>query len=148
MSRYLLYLHQIKYHLKYRSKNSALFCQDPQPPEPWTGIREAKDFGNSCAQFDVFTRELVGSDDCLYLNVYTPSIEATSRRAVMVWIHGGGFVHGSGDSRVYGPDYLIRKDVVLVAINYRLAVLGGYLLLVLEPSALNFVHRVVSHFQL
>ncbi|XP_076168705.1 juvenile hormone esterase [Ptiloglossa arizonensis] len=102
----------------------ALRFKDAVPPEPWTGIRDALEYGGNCAQFDIFTHKLFGGDDCLYLNVYTPLNEASLKRSVMVWIHGGAFVHGSGDSRIYGPDYLIRKDIVLVTINYRLGVLG------------------------
>lgn len=98
--------------------------KDPQPVEPWTGIKEAKEFGNSCGQVDFFSHQIIGSDDCLYLNVYTPTIDASLKRAVMVWIHGGGFVCGSGDSSIYGPDYIVQKDVVLVTINYRLGVYG------------------------
>lgn len=98
--------------------------KDPQPPEPWTGIRDAKEFGSSCGQFDFFSNQVIGSDDCLYLNVYTPTIDVSSKRAVMVWIHGGGFVCGSSDSTIYGPDYIVRKDVVLVTINYRVGVFG------------------------
>ncbi|XP_076647596.1 juvenile hormone esterase isoform X2 [Halictus rubicundus] len=98
--------------------------KDPQPPEPWTGIREAKEFGNSCGQLDFMTHQVIGDDDCLYLNVYTPTIDVSSKRTVMVWIHGGGFVSGAGDSSLYGPDYIIRKDVVLVTINYRVGVFG------------------------
>ena len=73
---------------------------------------------------------IIGDDDCLYLNVYTPGPWTSSddarlqRRPVLVWIHGGGFVSGSGDDSVYGPDYFMRKDVVLVTMNYRLGVLG------------------------
>ncbi|XP_031829086.1 juvenile hormone esterase isoform X2 [Nomia melanderi] len=98
--------------------------KDPEPAEPWTGIKDATEYGNWCSQMDIFTREFIGDDDCLYLNVYTPTTEVTSKRAVMVWIHGGGFVNGSGDNTFYGPDYLIRKDIVLVTINYRLGIFG------------------------
>lgn len=98
--------------------------KDSQPPEPWTGIRDARKFGSSCSQFDLVMREVIGDDDCLYLNVYTPTVNASSKLAVMVWIHGGGFVCGSSDNSIYGPDYIVRKDVVLVTINYRLGILG------------------------
>ncbi|XP_058799349.1 uncharacterized protein LOC131668894 [Phymastichus coffea] len=98
--------------------------QEPQPVEPWTGIREATSHGPNCAQLDFIVFEVAGSDDCLYLNVYTRNIEAGARRPVMVWIHGGGFILGHGDDSFYGPDFFMRKDVVLVTINYRLGVLG------------------------
>jgi len=75
-------------------------------------------------QVDIFSREVVGDEDCLYLNVYTTKIESSKKRAVMVWIHGGAFYMGSGDATFYGPDYIMRKDVVLVTLNYRLGVLG------------------------
>nr|XP_033334723.1 esterase FE4-like isoform X1 [Megalopta genalis] len=96
----------------------------PEPAEPWTGVKKCTQFGGSCAQMDFLTRQIIGGDDCLYLNVYTPAIEVSSKRAVMVWIHGGGFVAGSADGKIYGPDYIVRKDVVLVTINYRVGVLG------------------------
>ncbi|KAL0113961.1 hypothetical protein PUN28_011345 [Cardiocondyla obscurior] len=73
-------------------------------------------------QFDIMIKKMVGDEDCLYLNVYTPDI--IKKRAVMVWIHGGGFSVGSGDAAIYGPDFIVRKDVVLVTLNYRLGALG------------------------
>ena len=66
----------------------------------------------------------VGSDDCLYLNVYTKSLENNVKLPVLFWIHGGAFSLGSGNDDIYGPKYLLRKDVVLVTINYRLGALG------------------------
>ena len=65
-----------------------------------------------------------GNEDCLYLNVYARTIDSRLRRPVMVWIHGGAFLYGSGDDSLYGPDYFMRKDIVFVAMNYRLGVLG------------------------
>lgn len=102
--------------------------QDPVPSEQWTGIRDAVKFGNACGQFDITSKRIVGSDDCLYLNVYVPSTDEkeNDRRnlPVMVYFHGGAFIFGSGDNFLYGPDYLIKKDVVVVTVNYRLGVLG------------------------
>ncbi|KAG9436182.1 esterase FE4 isoform X1 [Apis mellifera carnica] len=98
--------------------------KDPEPLEPWSGIRDASKHGDVCAQNDTLFRQLKGSDDCLYLNVYRPVAESKTKRAVMVWIHGGAFMVGSGNDDIYGPDYLMRKDIVLVKINYRLGVLG------------------------
>lgn len=102
-----------------------LFCfKDPEPLEPWSGIRDASKHGDVCAQNDTLFRQLKGSDDCLYLNVYRPVAESKTKRVVIVWIHGGAFMVGSGNDDIYGPDYLMRKDIVLVKINYRLGVLG------------------------
>ncbi|XP_063989887.1 esterase B1-like isoform X2 [Diachasmimorpha longicaudata] len=98
--------------------------EDPRPPLKWTGVREATNFGDNCAHIDPIIRGITGSDDCLYLNVYTTSIHPQIPKAVMVWIHGGAFVLGSGDDTLYGPDYLIDKDIVLVTINYRVGILG------------------------
>jgi len=100
------------------------FIQDPIPPEPWSGDRDASKHGNVCVQIDTFTREIIGDEDCLYLNVYTTNMNPREKRSVMVWIHGGGFYSSSGDMNFYGPDYIIRKDIVLVTLNYRLGVLG------------------------
>ncbi|XP_026486963.2 juvenile hormone esterase-like [Vanessa tameamea] len=99
----------------------------PEQPEPWEGIRDATTNCNICAQFDRETLQVVGDEDCLYLNVYTPSLPNSDSQPlpVMVFIHGGGFMFGNGtDDAVHGPDYLIEKDVVIVTLNYRLGVLG------------------------
>ena len=85
-------------------------------------IRDATQHGDICAQFDRISNCVTGSDDCLYLNVYTNS--PATMKPVMMWIHGGGFIFGSGNDNLYRPDYLIKHDVVLVTINYRVDVLG------------------------
>lgn len=89
-------------------------------------MRDATDFGPICAQFDLVTHTASGSDDCLYLNIYTKIIDPHVKKPTMVWIHGGGFSHGCGNDVFFGPDYLIKHDVVLVTINYRVGVLGAY----------------------
>lgn len=94
------------------------------PIRPWNGVREATSFGSNCTQVNFLTNEITGSDDCLYLNIYTHSCENDKLRPVMVWIHGGGFVGGSGDGDLYGPDYFMVKDIVFVSINYRLGIFG------------------------
>ncbi|XP_036141335.1 esterase E4 [Monomorium pharaonis] len=96
--------------------------KDPEPPEAWSGSRDASKYGNIAIQIDIMKQETVGDEDCLYLNVYTADI--VKKRPVMVWIHGGAFRLGSGDASVYGPDFIVQKDVVLVTLNYRLGVLG------------------------
>lgn len=70
-------------------------------------------------------RELVGDDDCLFINVYTPDLNKDAKRAVMVWFHPGGFNAGSGDDDLFGPDFLIEKDVILVTMNFRLGAVGN-----------------------
>ncbi|XP_036141336.1 esterase FE4-like [Monomorium pharaonis] len=98
--------------------------KDPVPAEPWTGSRDASKYGNMSVQQNLLTRQIEGDEDCLYLNVFTTKIEPAKKRPVMVWIHGGGFSMGSGDATIYGPDYIVQKDIVLVTLNYRLGALG------------------------
>ncbi|XP_020283640.1 esterase E4-like isoform X4 [Pseudomyrmex gracilis] len=98
--------------------------KDPVPAEPWSGDRDASKYGNVCIQVDFVTNTIIGDEDCLYLNVYTTDIKPPKKRAVMVWIHGGGFFCGESTSTFFGPDYIVPKDVVLVTLNYRLGALG------------------------
>ncbi|XP_059061393.1 juvenile hormone esterase-like [Achroia grisella] len=97
----------------------------PLPPLSWKGVYEAKEHGPVCPQFDITSQKLIeGNESCLFLNVYTKCLRSPKKSPVMVFIHGGAFTSGSGNSDVFGPDYLLQHDVVLVTINYRLEVLG------------------------
>lgn len=88
-------------------------------------MRSAKAHGSICHQYNFITRiKEKGSEDCLYLNVYTPNVNPKQPLPVMFWIHGGAFCCGSGNDDIYGPDFLIRNGVVIVTINYRLEVVG------------------------
>ncbi|XP_052895909.1 uncharacterized protein LOC128303096 [Anopheles moucheti] len=82
-------------------------------------------------QKDFFSPVVSGVESCLYLNVFTPRLpgeadttKGVPRLPVMVYIHGGGFMSGSGSSLFYNPEYFIQQDVVIVTINYRLGPLG------------------------
>ncbi|GBP50148.1 Esterase B1 [Eumeta japonica] len=104
---------------------AAYLFRAPEPPLPWDGTRSAKEHGPICHQFDSTSMTLKpGSEDCLYLNVYTPSLGQSSLLPVMVWIHGGAFMCGSGNDDFYGPDFLIEKEIILVTFNYRLEAVG------------------------
>ncbi len=100
----------------------------PQPVTPWKKVRECTQFGPSCPQpssGEVFYLDVgATAEDCLYLNVWTPAKSKADRLPVMVWIHGGSFVTGSGSMAVYSGANLASKGVVLVTINYRLGPFG------------------------
>lgn len=108
----------------------------PQPVQPWEGIRKCDKWGNICLQEDMETGSFywkefyehshpTKSEDCLYLNVWTPSsAKADDKLPVMVWIHGGAFDHGYSHEMEFGGDAYAQKGVILVTINYRVGMCG------------------------
>ena len=104
--------------------------QVPRREEPWAGTRAATSFSAQSAQTEFALTTMMGggqppcSEDSLYLNVWTPACD-DARRPVMVWIHGGAFMWGAGDTPWYdGTKFAVHGDVVVVTINYRLGPFG------------------------
>ncbi|WP_344592102.1 carboxylesterase/lipase family protein [Actinomadura vinacea] len=96
--------------------------QPPAPAAGWSGVRSAAGHGARCLQSTTSSGPGM-SEDCLYVNVYTPARQSARPRPVLFWIHGGGFMSGSGD--LYDGSLLARtNDIVVVTINYRLNVFG------------------------
>ena len=102
----------------------------PQPVEPWTGVRAADTYGALCMQKINIKDNGVGpppaSEDCLTLNVWRPRHAGKKPLPVMVWIHGGGLVNGSGTAALYDGSAFARRGVVLVTLNYRLGRFGFF----------------------
>ncbi|XP_058792783.1 juvenile hormone esterase-like [Phymastichus coffea] len=101
----------------------------PVPKNPWQDILSTRIEGPNCVQKDfIYQTNYTGSEDCLYLNVYTPKLDLQNDNSnllpVMVWIYGGSFKGGYGNSSLYGPDFMIEDDVVVVTFNYRVGPLG------------------------
>ncbi|MDT9686271.1 carboxylesterase/lipase family protein [Streptomyces sp. TRM76323] len=109
----------------------SLRWRPPSPPARWSGVRDAGTPGNPCVQQIQSSPwgNLAGpgtpSEDCLYLNVYTPTQRSLQKRPVMVWIHGGGFTVGSG-TFYDGGNLAAKGDVVVVNFNYRLGAFGYF----------------------
>ncbi|XP_060525635.1 juvenile hormone esterase-like isoform X2 [Cylas formicarius] len=96
----------------------------PRFPQPWSDVLDTTEDSQSCISVKHFDNADAESEDCLYINVYTPSLKPTENLAVLFWIYGGGFTNGNSSEELYGPHYLIEEDVVLVTFNYRLGPFG------------------------
>jgi para-nitrobenzyl esterase len=142
----------------------ALRWKAPRPAAKWKGLRRATKFGARCMQTrvygDMVFRDNGPSEDCLYLNVWTPAAPTKAKLPVMVWIYGGGFLAGSASEPRQDGENLARKGVVVVSFNYRLGVFGffanaqlakesgrnasGNYGLLDQVAALRWVHRNIS----
>ncbi len=98
----------------------------PQPVEKWKGVRKADQFACGCMQSMGAPPPSGVSEDCLYLNVWTPAKSPKERVPVLVWIYGGGFNGGATSIPDYSGEKLAKRGVVLVSIAYRVGVLGFY----------------------
>ncbi|WP_141059013.1 carboxylesterase/lipase family protein [Stenotrophomonas rhizophila] len=96
--------------------------QPALPEVAWRGVRDALDYGNAAPQTG---KEGPGSEDCLYLNVWTPALRDGGKRPIVFYIHGGAYNNGSGSDPLYDGSALCRRgDVVVVTVNHRLNVFG------------------------
>lgn len=108
----------------------------PQKVKPWQGIRSCVDLPPSAMQappkpFYCWSKEFMApesplSEDCLYLNVWSPAITDQEKLPVMVWIHGGAFTGGSGTVPLYNGEEMAKKGVIFITINYRLGIFGFF----------------------
>jgi len=103
----------------------------PQPPAPWKGVKETNKFAPACMQVPAVLpafgiNPVPLSEDCLYLNVWTPAKSPKDRLPVMVWIYGGGFTSGATRYPLYDGTNLAKKGVVVVSVAYRVGVFGFF----------------------
>jgi para-nitrobenzyl esterase len=124
--------------IRYGADTATTRFSAPKPPAHWVDIADASAFGASALQVPYPARTAGGlfeswttdpapelSEDCLFLNVWTPALIDSGKRPVMVWFHGGGLTRGSGSSNAYdGARLATRGDVVVVTVNHRLNVFG------------------------
>jgi para-nitrobenzyl esterase len=98
----------------------------PQPVPKWQGVRKADKFGAPPVQTNpaLATVPYTPSEDCLYLNIWTPAKQGSEKLPVMFWIHGGGFTAGATAEQLYHGNQLAKKGVVVVTVGYRLGVFG------------------------
>lgn len=99
----------------------------PQPAPAWAGVRQADRHSSACPQIGTYPLDApveATSEDCLTLNVWAPDNAGRGKLPVMVWIHGGGLLNGSGSVPLYAGDRLARRGVIVVTFNYRLGALG------------------------
>ena len=101
----------------------------PAPAKPWTGVKQTTEFAPACMQSGAPIPALgipaqPVSEDCLYLNIWTPATSADEKLPVMVWIYGGGFTLGSTSWALYDGANLAKKGVIVVSIAYRVGPFG------------------------
>ena len=138
----------------------------PQPVKNWKGVRKADHFGARPMQLplygDMIWRSVGISEDCLYLNVWTPAKSKKERLPVLVYFYGGGFVAGDGAEPRYDGESMARRGIVAVTVNYRLGIFGffahpeltqesphhasGNYGLLDQNAALEWVHKNVAAF--
>src|SRR3954466_4209906 len=108
----------------------ALRWKAPQPASDWPGVRPATQFGPRCMQQPLFGdmnfRSNGMSENCLYLNVWTPAASAADRLPVLVYLYGGGFRAGDGSEPRYDGESMARRGIVTLTVNYRLAEFGFF----------------------
>lgn len=105
----------------------ALRWHAPEPVRPWTGVRSAQAFAPACPQTGMPDQNKGGmrtSEDCLYVNVWTPAKTTSAHLPVMVWIYGGGFTQGATSIPTYSGFHLAQKGVIVVSIAYRVGPFG------------------------
>jgi len=144
----------------------SLRWREPRPVRPWVGVRRTMRFGPRCMQPPIFAdmvfRSSGMSEDCLYLNVWTPARGAGERLPVLVYFFGGGFVAGDGSEGRYDGESMAQHGIVAVTVNYRLGVFGllahpdltresphhasGNYGLLDQAAALAWVHRNIAAF--
>jgi len=104
--------------------------REPQPVKPWTGVRQATQFGPRCMQQPLFSDMMFRSptlgEDCLYLNIWTPVGRAAAKAPVLLYIYGGGFMAGDSSEKRYDGASLAARGIVVVTTNYRLGVFGFF----------------------
>jgi para-nitrobenzyl esterase len=128
---------------------AGLRWRPPQPVAPWQGVLETTQFAPACPQplpppDSFYQKEFFPScerqsEDCLYLNVWTPARAPDANLPVMVWFYGGAFVQGSGSLATFAGEALARRGVVVVTINYRLGPLGFLALPALDQESPDHV---------
>jgi para-nitrobenzyl esterase len=125
---------------------SKLRWRDPQPAKNWKGVLHANHFGPTCMQtIESWMGPLHTSENCLYLNVWTPAKSAHAALPVMVWIYGGGFTSGSTAIRMYSGEKLAEHGVVVVSIAYRVGPMG---FLALPSLSAESPHHVSGNYGL
>src|SRR5215211_7546904 len=111
-----------------QSPTGELRWREPRPLRNWNGVRQAIDFGPRCMQAPIFDdmrfRSNGVSEDCLYLNVWTPAKSNREQLPVLVYFYGGGFVSGDTSEPRYDGESMAAKGIVVVTVNYRLGVFG------------------------
>src|SRR5579859_6849410 len=105
--------------------------REPQPVKNWKAVRNADQFGPRCMQrtspgADYWFRSNGMSEDCLYLNVWTPAKSDAEKLPVMVYIFGGGFQNGDGSEPRYDGESMARHGIVAVSVNYRTNIFGFF----------------------